>query len=225
MFKQFFAAFKRGDQLDAAFSEFAEMLENAEWMFVRANETLGHRVKPEEVQDSIYERDQAINELLKGVRRKIVRHLSINPGSDVAAGLALMSVAKDAERIGDYCKNVFEVGRFYTEGFNVPRYHEPLETVRKDVESLFGAVRSAWVDSETGAAKSAIERAESVRARCDEVIETLLGDRESIKTHEAVAYSLLARHYKRVAAHLANISTAVMGRVDELDFPRRHRNR
>ena len=33
--------------------------------------------------------------------------------------LALISVAKDAERIGDYCKNLFEVGRFYDEGFNV----------------------------------------------------------------------------------------------------------
>jgi phosphate uptake regulator len=37
----------------------------------------------------------------------------------VAACLALMSVAKDAERIGDYCKNVFEVGQFYKEDFHV----------------------------------------------------------------------------------------------------------
>ncbi len=35
---------------------------------------------------------------------------------------------------------------------------------------------------------------------------------------EAVAYSLLARHYKRVSSHLANVSTAVLGKVEELDF-------
>ena len=37
-------------------------------------------------------------------------------------------------------------------------------------------------------------------------------------THEAVAYSLLGRHYKRVASHLANIATAVFGKIEELDF-------
>ena len=59
-----------------------------------------------------------------------------------------MSVAKDAERIGDYCKNVFEVGRFYDEDFNVPSYHDPLETIRADVEALFRLVRDAWHDSD-----------------------------------------------------------------------------
>ncbi len=33
-----------------------------------------------------------------------------------------------------------------------------------------------------------------------------------------MAYSLLARHYKRVSSHLANIATAVLGKVEELDF-------
>ncbi len=218
MLKQIFTAMTRGGALDRAFSSFAEMLDHAEWMFIRANEVLNRTVPADEVAEAVYRRDQSINELLKSIRRKIVRHLTINPGTDVAAGLALMSVAKDAERIGDYCKNLLEVGRFYTEDFNLPRYHEPLEVVRKEVERLFGHVRQAWRDSDAAEAGRAIEQADAARGRCDEIIEGLLGDRERIKMHEAVAYSLLARHYKRVAAHLANISTAVMGRIEELDF-------
>jgi len=220
MLKQLFSALKSGDIMDRAFSEFAEMIDHAQWMFIRANETLCHRIDPDEVKDSIYQRDQAINKLLKGIRRKLVRHLTINPGSDVPAALALMSVAKDAERIGDYCKNVFEVGRFYTRDFNVPKYHEPLEAIRGDVEALFGAVRNAWRESESKGAKEAIKAADAIGNRCDEVIEQLLGDQASIEMHEAVAYSLLARHYKRVASHLANISTAVIGRIENLDFRR-----
>ena len=46
------------------------------------------------------------------------------------------------------------------------------------------------------------------------------GDAASIETHEAVAYSLLARHYKRVSSHLANVATAVLGRIEDLDFRR-----
>ncbi|MDY7108109.1 MAG: PhoU domain-containing protein [Planctomycetota bacterium] len=220
MFRQLFSALKSGDVLDRAFSEFSEMLDHAEWMFIRANEVLNHKVPPEEVRDSIYDRDKGINDLLKGIRRKIVRHLTISPGGDAPACLALMSVAKDAERIGDYCKNVFEVGRFYTEEFRVERYHEPLEEVRNDVERLFTAVRGAWGESDHKAAKQAIKAADEIRRRCDEIISRLLGDQASIQTHEAVAYSLLARHYKRVAAHLANISTAVTGRIEDLDFRR-----
>ncbi len=217
MFKQLFSALKSGEVLDQAFSDFDEMLDNAQWMFLRANEVLHRKSEPADVKDSIYARDKSINALLRSIRRKIVRHLTIH-GGDVAASLTLMSVAKDAERIGDYCKNVFEVGQFYKEDFNVPTYHEPLERVAGRVESLFDTVRRAFRESDSDEARKAIESADAIGADCDRTIAQLLGDTASMQTHEAVAYSLLARHYKRVSSHLANVSTAVLGRVEDLDF-------
>lgn len=221
MFKEFFSAFRTGssgDTLDRAFSQFIEMLDHGQWMFIRANEVLRNEASADEVQDSLYRRDQSINELERSIRRKILRHLVINPGEDVPGCLALMSVAKDAERIGDYCKNVFEVGRFYKEGFHVAEYHDVLEQVRRDTRELFSVVSKAFGESDEHIAREAIRAAGTIRKRCDEVIERLLGDDAQIQTHEAVAYSLLARHYKRVAGHLENISTAVLGQLDELDF-------
>ena len=218
MFKQLFSALRSGDVLDQAFSQFSEMLDHAHWMFVRANEVLHRRAEADEVRESIYMRDHQINGLLRSIRRKIVRHLTINPGSDVAASLALMSVAKDAERIGDYCKNVFEVGQFYKEDFRLPAYQEPLDEVCTKVEQLFGQVNHAFESSDDEQAKTTLRSADSIGDSCDRIIEQLLSDTTSIQTHEAVAYSLLARHYKRVASHLSNVSTAVLGKVDELDF-------
>ncbi len=221
MFKEIFSAFRTGnggDTLDRAFSQLIEMLDHGLWMFIRANEVLRNEASADEVQDSLYRRDQSINELERSIRRKILRHLVINPGEDVPSCLALMSVAKDAERIGDYCKNVFEVGRFYKEGFHVAEYHGALESVRNDTRELFAVVSKAFSESDEPLAKQAIQAASSIRRRCDAVIERLLGDDTQTQTHEAVAYSLLARHYKRVAGHLENISTAVLGQLDELDF-------
>ncbi len=218
MFRQLFSALKSGDVLDEAFAHLGQMIEHAEWMFVRANDVLRRQVAADEVRDLIRSRDKEINNLLRSIRGKIVRHLTINPGVDVAACLALMSVAKDAERIGDYCKNVFEVGQFYKEDFHVSRYHEPLEAVRGRVEDLFGRVKTAFLDSDAEAAKWVLKTADAVGDDCDQVVEDLLGDGAGCQTHEAVAYSLLARHYKRVSSHLANIATAVLGRVEELDF-------
>jgi phosphate uptake regulator len=218
MFKQLFSAFKSGAELDRAFSEFDEMLDHAQWMFLRANSVLQRETVADDVKDSIYSRDKSINNLLRSIRRKIVRHLTINPGSEVAASLVLMSVAKDAERIGDYCKNVFEVGQCYKDDFHIARYHDPLETVRTRVEGLFDTVRRGFRESDPTQAKAALKAADEIGDSCDSVIEQLLGDEQSIQTHEAVAYSLLARHYKRVSSHLANVSTAVLGKVEELDF-------
>ncbi len=219
MFKQLFSALKSPEALDQAFSQFDEMLDHAKWMFLRANEVLHRKTTAGEVKDSILSRDKSINDLLRSIRRKLVRHLTINPGTDIAASLVLMSVAKDAERIGDYCKNVFEVGEFYKkETFHVPRYHDPLEDVYRRVEGLFERVRRSFRESNSEQAKAALKIADKIGDDCDHVIEQLLRDEESIQIHEAVAYSLLARHYKRVSSHLANVATAVLGKVEELDF-------
>ena len=218
MFKQLFSALKSGDAVDEAIAQLGEMIEHAEWMFLRANRVLRREVAADEVRDLIRSRDKSINDLLRSIRGLIVRHLTINPGVDAAACLALMSVAKDAERIGDYCKNLLEVGRFYKEDFQVPRYHEPLEAVRGRVEGLFGNVRTAFLESDTKAAKAVLKVADAIGDDCDQIIEKLLGDEASSQIHEVVAYALLARHYKRVSSHLSNVATAVLGKVEELDF-------
>jgi phosphate transport system protein len=218
MFRQLLNTLRSHDSLDRAISELTEMLEHGKWMFMRANEVL-HSVMPaEQVRDSLYARDRAINDLERSIRRKILRHLTINRGYDAAVCLALMSVAKDAERIGDYCKNVFEVGRFYNEGFTAERYIEPLQEISEQTVEMFTTVAEACRKFDDVRAQKALQQAKSIRSRCNGIIEELFRDESEIEVHEAIAYSLLARHYKRVAGHLSNIATAVFGNLEELDF-------
>ena len=218
MFRKIYSALKSESTIDKAFSDLTEMLKHGAWMFERANEVLHSTVPAEEVRDAIYERDKIINELERSIRRKMLRYLTINPGHDVAVCLALTSVAKDAERIGDYCKNVYEVGYFYTEGFNVPKYQEPLDRMSGQMANMFKLVIKATRKSDESQARKAAECGVEIRRTCDEIIEQLFQDDNQIAFHEAVAYSLLARHYKRVCSHLGNIVTAVLGQLEELDF-------
>ncbi|RFA31312.1 PhoU family transcriptional regulator [Alkalilimnicola ehrlichii] len=218
MFRELYTALTSANTIEQAFADLTKMLENGAWMFERANEVLHSTVPAEDVRQPIYDRDQAINALERSIRRKVLRHLTVNPGHDVAICLALMSVAKDAERIGDYCKNVFEVGYFYTEGFHVAKYQVPLDEMSEQVSEMFGKVIKATRSSDEDQAEQALARALRIRSRCDQLIEALFRDQNQIEFHEAVAYSLLARHYKRVAAHLANIATAVLGQLEDLDF-------
>lgn len=218
MFSQLIAALKSNDKLDDAFEEFSQMLEAASWMFNEANDVLRRTKSADEVRDALYSRDKVINGLLRSLRGNILTHLSVNPVADIPGCLALMSVAKDAERIGDYCKNVFEVGQYYEVDYRIDRYHEPLEDIRERTQLLFGAVRGAFSESSVKQAKASIKAADRIRSECDAIEESLLRDKREVQTHAAVAYSLLGRHYKRVASHLANISTAVFGKIEELDF-------
>ncbi len=218
MFRELFTTLRSGDTLDRAFSELTEMLDHGKWMFVRANEVLHSTVPADQVGDSIYDRDRSINDLERSIRRKILRHLTVSRGYDAAVCLALMSVAKDAERIGDYCKNVFEVGEFYREGFNVPKYQEPLNRISQQTVEMFDMVARSSGRFDEVQATRALKQAQVIRQQCDSIIEELFKDDSEIAVHEAVAYSLLARHYKRVAGHLANIATAMLGQLEELDF-------
>lgn len=218
MFRQIFTALSSESTIQRAFDDLTEMLERAAWMFERANDVIHARVKAREVHEAIYEHDRAVNELERSIRRKVMRHLTVNPGHDVGICLALMSVSKDAERIGDYCKNVFEVGRLYSEGFHFPEYHEPLQHISRQNTEMFELVTEACRHSDEARAQRAIASAADIRRQCDRIIENLFQDEARIEFHEAVAISLLARHYKRVAGHLSNIATAVLGRLEDLDF-------
>jgi phosphate transport system protein len=218
MFRELLNTLRSHSSLDRAFSELTEMLDHGKWMFVRANEVLHSVVPVEQVREALYARDRAINDLERSIRRKILRHLTVNRTHDAAVCLALMSVAKDAERIGDYCKNVFEVGRFYNQGFKVAKYLEPLQEVSEQTVEMFATVAEACRKFDPVLAERALRQAHAIRSRCDGIIEELFRDESEIEVHEAVAYSLLARHYKRVAGHLSNIATAVLGNLEELDF-------
>ena len=218
MFSEILKALRARRIAEELLTELDQMLSHTAWMFDRASSVLERTVTAEEVRDSLYRRDREVNELERSMRRKIVRHLTINPGSEVAGCLMFMSLAKDAERIGDYCKNVFEVGVFFRRQLRAQRYAGPLTEVRRQVQAMFDQARHAIGQADPDTARSVIDSAGQISRKCEDVVHQLLQEHHELDTDEAVAYSLLARHYKRVSAHLSNICTAVVSPIDMLDF-------
>ena len=212
------AALRSGNALNKAFTEFDEMLSAGQWMFGKVRTILEGQVPPQDVREELCMKDQQINELLRSLRLNLVTHLSVNRTADIAPCLALMSIAKDAERIGDYCKNLFEVTEHGKLGKGDAKYQSRVTALPAEVEEIFNLVRTAFDESSPKKAKVAIKAADSVRAMCDEISQELLEDNAELSIHDAVSISLQARYFKRIASHLANIATAVFGRIEELDF-------
>ena len=218
MFREILNALRRTDALGEMINELAEMLRADKWMFQKASDVLLRQADWRQANDELYARDRTVNKAEQYIRERIVTHLSLGHKQDIAACLVLMSVVKDAERIGDYCKNIFEVARFYTREYSSQQFFQPLTDIREKVWPLFDQVEKAFVTANTDQARSALTHVTAITGACDTLIRQLLTMDGKMPPDEAVAYVLLARFYKRVAAHLGNIATGVVSPLPMLDY-------
>ena len=96
--------------LDSIDSKLGEMLTNSSHMFDLSMNCLLGDTNLETVKENLYSTDKKINELHRDVRRELIVHSAVNSRNlDVPLLLAYMTMSKDIERIGDYCKNIFEI--------------------------------------------------------------------------------------------------------------------
>ncbi len=218
MLREILNALKGKDTLGEIFTDIGKMLQAGRWMFAQASEVLMRKVEWESVADKLYERDREINHIEQSVRQRVLAHLSAGNQSDLAACLIAMSVIKDAERIGDFCKNLFEVGKFYDREYSHAQFAQPIEDIRAAVEPLFEKTEKAFVQADRPLARKVIDSAGSLRHTCDLLVQQLLSSGDNMPPDEAVAYVLLARSYKRVAAHLGNIASGVVSPVSMIDY-------
>jgi phosphate uptake regulator len=219
MLKEVLNLFRRKDVVQDLTGQIGRMIELGQWMFQRVGSVFNQTADWESVKDELYTKDQEINTLEQSIRERVVAHLSVDNRVDLGPCLVLMSVVKDAERIGDYCKNIYEVGSFFDHDYTHGEFTRPLKEIREEIDGLFPAVLQAIGGDDKADARNVTSSAQSIGQRCEMLVHQLLGLRGDFPADEAVAYVLLARHYKRVAAHLSNIATSVVSPVPLLDFP------
>lgn len=216
MLKEIMSLLKTRSALKDMFDEFDQMIEKVERMFRLAIRALiGDETARESARD-IYAKDKEVNEHERSIRRKIVTHLTVNRGNDVPACLVLMSIVKDAERTGDYCKNIYELTTMSNINLDHGRYKTPLRDLANEVEVLFDATKKAFHSSDESLALRIMAKEEQIKGQCAMLVKQLVVD--SIPTGKAVVYTLAVRYIRRVSGHLANIATSVAGSVENLDF-------
>ena len=217
MFKELIDALRQRPLLGQMWSEMEEMLGDAVDMYRPIAGVLAGREKlTRATHDSVYETDKRINHLQRKIRKQLVEHLSMAPGSDVPISLVLMSITKDAERLGDYCKNLLEVAEAMERPVGEGKRGQEVCALLDDVGSLFEPIAASTVNSDREAAEEAVGRGRELASRCDALIDDLLSD--ELPTREAVLVTLTARYLKRIALHLTNIASSVVMPLHRLDY-------
>jgi len=202
--------------LAQVFSEFNEMLDDTKRMYEMVCKTLLDNVQEPDLKKKIYGIDKNVNHLQKKIRIRIIEHLSLQPSVDVAACLLLMSVVKDAERLGDYAKNLFEVTEFLAKPIDRTLFSQYFNEVDKKVLELFEQTKEAFIETDVDVATSTWDYEKKIAKGCDQIVANVA--KSNLTVNEAVCFALIARYFKRIVAHLVNIATSVILPLSDLDY-------
>jgi len=214
--KTLIQAWRNRGAMHHMYDNLMEMLADTEWMFRTVGRVFFENVPPDEVGRELYARDIRVNKAERSIRRSIVEHLTIHPGGDVPACLVLMSIVKDAERIGDYCKNLYEVRAVLYKDAPADQINGEIRRVHERVVKTFEMTKKALVDGDEATAENVVTAAKETARDIEEKVAEVAGS--ELPARAAVCRALALRHMKRVHAHLCNIATSVIQPVHKLDY-------
>ena len=204
------------DLLDSIDAKLSEMLTNSMHAYdITMNCLLGD-TNLETVREDLYNTDKAINELHREVRREMIIHSAVNSRNlDIPLLLSYMTMSKDIERIGDYCKNLFEIaetGNSFAKGDDLDTYME----LKNDIGKLIVYLQSCLNLDDESKVQDLITLGSSLNNNLDEKITALLEDKEKIQY--PVATTLFYRYLKRIVSHIVNAATAIIMPTDQIDY-------
>jgi len=218
MLKKLIGIWKQQAFMTKVIREFGDMIKDDEFVFSNAWGTLEGRLSVDEVSKSIHEKDKNVNEREREIRRMLLEHLSVNPGQDVSGCLVLMSLVKDAERIGDYSKNIFDLACVLKQNAKDMKYFASLATIQEKLVKHLQQLEGAFLNGDDALAKKILKDYTPIKNDCSKILDALFV--EEMTTKEAVATALLSRFLKRINSHISNIASGLVYPLDRIDFVR-----
>ena len=164
----------------------------------------------------VRESDRRVNRAERQIRRDLVVHASVRGArADLPLTLASMSIVKDAERIGDYAKNIWDLADAGVNLAGAPDTDDLMAFRDRTSQSIAETAR-IFGERDSAAATELIERLDGI---LDEYDAGVVAQLEAVgPVQDAVARALLYRYLKRISAHLANILTSLVMPLDHLDY-------
>jgi len=202
--------------MNAMTSEFGSMLDAGRHCFDVASNALLGGTDPEVIRSDLFATDEQINASEQRVRRHLVVHVSVHGASSLPACLVLMTVVKDAERIGDYAKNLFDLTPQAAELAGDTAAREDLIELKDLISAALATTRKTFDTQDEEEARQLVRTMAELEDRCDKAVADLLVRQAD---HSCPATLVLSyRHFKRVVSHAMNISTSIFMPIDKIDY-------
>lgn len=211
-----FSIFRDADQLENIEEQLDTMLNEGRRMFDLASDAIFGLQSVDAVQDELWDLDKELNKTERNIRRELMVHGTVR-GAEVDQGLMLayMSVAKDMERIGDYCKNIWDLAHTGVRLSDRPDT-DALKKHASEVAGLLAAGTEAFVNDDFDAVHALIPNIQENELQYDKLVHQFVMSDEAGSV--AAARAIFFRYLKRISAHLSNVLSSVVMPVDRLDF-------
>lgn len=211
-----FEFFRSGSQsaVDEAQATLVTMLENGHDVFMTASDALFGGGKSKETKREVRSTDREINEAQAAVRRTLMIHAAVN-SSDLPLVLQYASIVKDAERVGDYAKNLYDLVR-YGADFDTAADRDELLGYRDAVGNLILEAAAIFEATNTERAQALINKADGFLDQYDAHVKAMFTT--DLSSQDAVARALYYRFLKRTTAHVMNVLTSLVQPLDRLDY-------
>jgi phosphate transport system protein len=200
------------DRLDAIEEMIQQMLADDRIVFDLAMSILLDGVDVSGVRKEIKRTDRQVNQAERDIRRDLVIHASVAGAIDTPAILVYMSIVKDIERIGDYGKNLRDLGRDGVDLSGFPAWHE----LRTEVSQMIADTAEVFAARDEDRARQLLLRGDELLTGFDRSVSVLVRG-EDVRPHP-VGRALALRYVKRIVAHLTNVLSAVVMPIEQLDY-------
>jgi phosphate transport system protein len=195
---------------------FLDMISTDEYLYNEAWRVISTEANINQIPQYFYDKDIEVNNQEKEIRRLLFEHLSFRSRRDISGSLVLMSLIKDAERIGDYSKNIFEAGILYKGTIKDIKFYNRLVPTQKKIADNFPVLRNAFENSDEKLANEILRKYTPIKRDCDKILHELF--EQEVSANEAVVTAMLSRYFKRINSHISNIASGIIYPLNEIDF-------
>jgi phosphate transport system protein len=168
--------------------------------------------------EEIYKSDKLINKSERAIRRNVLTHLLMFDKAEIPAGLTLVSIVIDMERIGDYTKNIADLARLHPKLLHAGKYEEIIISIEQRIDDFFRLTLEAFPISDASLARKVVTEYRNVSRDCTLTTEFLIKGEGEFNVSDAVTLGLYLRFLKRIAAHLYNICTSIVNPFHRIGF-------
>lgn len=201
--------------LQEAYEDALEMLLQVKAMYLEVNNAIFEETKPS---FDPYAIDKKVNKREIEIREKILKHLAFGADKvDIAPCLSLSSIVIDIERIGDYCKNMFELIELYPEKLDEDHYIKRLKTLSEEISHEFDVTYEAFKNADENQAEYVMKKHLEINKELEGILREIAKD-ETVKPRKAIIIALLSRYLKRVSAHLKNVASSIRNPYPMISF-------
>lgn len=201
--------------LDKIRMDFTEMLEAGRFAFMTATNAYLGGTSPDIVREDLLRTDKQINRAERTIRKELIIHTAVRGMKDFPECLVMMSIVKDAERLGDYAKNIFDLSILSPvepEGND----RERMVVLKNLIGQIFISAKRIFETHDEECARDMIRESTWIAKQCDANTVRIL--QSEAPTKYDASYVLIYRYMKRIVAHLKNITSSVVQPVHKLDF-------